>query len=167
MNWLRTIAYYFTAFAGGALAWGGVFYLYNRFVRDAGASEPGDPYFAIISIVPILLNVLPQLVAAVILRKLARRMAWRARWQWVLAGTVISLAVVFAAAHLALSLENARFSIELQRWKTMLMFMLLGPMIVTTRPVWLPAIAVALVSFLLWAVEHAGGKAQAPAPSTT
>jgi hypothetical protein len=163
VNWRRTITYYFTAFVGGAIAWGGVFYLYNRFVRDAGASEPGDPYFLIISIVPILLNVVPQMVAAVILRVLARRMAWSASWQWVLAGTVISLAVVFAAAQFALSLENTRFSIELQRWKTMIMFLFLGPMIVTTRPLWLPAIAAAMVSFLLWAVQHAGRNA---APKT-
>jgi hypothetical protein len=153
MTGLRTFFYYLAAFAGGALIWGLTFYLHARGSGSISVEGTEDPYYPIVSAVPILLNVLPQLAAAVLLRKLARRRAWRAAWQWLAAGTAISLALVFVFGWLGVALERARFSLELQGAKTILLFILLGPMILTTKPLWLPALAVALVSLLLWLVE--------------
>ena len=61
MKWLRTFCYYVVAFAGGALAWGAAYYLYKRFgsTMDTGISTAEDPYYAIIAVVPILQNALP------------------------------------------------------------------------------------------------------------
>lgn len=154
-KWMRTFLYYLTAFAGGALLWAATFYLHARWTGSISVEGTEDPYYAIISVVPILLNILPQLVAAMILRKLARRFSWHSAWQWLLAGAAISVVVLFACAGVGLAVEKARLSLELQGPKTILLLILMGPIILTTKPLWLPAIPAAFLSLLLWAVEPA------------
>lgn len=154
-SWLRTFLYYLVAF-GGALVWGGTYYLHKQFTERA-AGDPGDPYYMIVYIFPILQNVVPQTLAAVILRKLARRMTWTKMWQWLLAGSVVSLLLVYAFAQAGEAIERTRFSLEFQRVKGLLLA-LVGPMMVFTKPLWLAVVAVAVTSLALWVVQHGFGK---------
>jgi hypothetical protein len=159
-GWARTILYYAAAFWGGAIVWGVTFYLYHRATVEPGTAEAGDPYYAIVSAAPILLNALPQCVAAWILRRVARRFACRAGWQWLAAGTVISMIVVAAFGQAGLAIERAYFSADWQSTKTFLLIILLGPMILTAKPWWLPVIAVAATSWLLWLAETGGKRSK-------
>jgi len=158
MNWLRTFSYYLTAFVGGALAWGTTYYLYKRFGSSLALSASDDPYYLIIMVVPILQNALPQLLAAIVLRKLARRFAWRRWWQWLLAGSVLSLAVVYGFGRLGLLIEGNRLPPELQSLKLLLFLALMGPIMASIQPLWVPVAAVAATSLLLWLVENVIGR---------
>ena len=153
---MRTFIYYLTAFAGGAVVWGVIFYLHKRYT-EWGAGIPGDPYYMIVYILPILQNVVPQTLAALLLRKLARRMAWKAWWQWLLAGSLLSLLLVYAFSQVGLAIERAHFSLALQEVKALLLAFV-GPMMVLTQPLWLSITAVAITSLGLWLVQHGFGR---------
>lgn len=161
MKWLRTFFYYLVAFAGGALAWGASYYLYKRFgsTMDTIVSAPEDPYYNLIAVIPILQNALPQLLAAIVLRKLARRLRWSGWWQWLLAGSVISLAVVYSFGRIGLAIEAARLPLEWQSLKIAVFFALMGPIMASILPLWIPLAAVGTTSLMLWLVEHGIGKA--------
>jgi len=161
MKWLRTFFYYLTAFAGGALAWGAMYYLYERFFSnlDTIATPTQDFYYTIIAIVPILQNALPQLLAAIALRKLARRLQWNAWWQWLLAGSAVSLAMVYGFSRIGMALETARLPLGWQSLKIALFFAFMGPIMASILPLWVSVGAVAAASLMLWAVEHGIRKA--------
>ncbi len=160
MKWLRTFFYYLTAFAGGALAWGVSYYIYKKIGASMDTLVPPseDSYYLIVAIVPILQNALPQLLAAIVLRKVARRMKWTAWWQWLLAGTVISLVVVFAFNRLGLAIEAARLPLAWQPLKIGLFFALMGPIMVSVLPIWVTLAAVSASSLMLWVVQHGIGQ---------
>ncbi len=160
MKWVRTILYYLTAFVGGAFAWGVFYYLYKRFgvSMDTMVSPSEDSYYLIVAIVPILQNALPQLLAAIVLRKAARRMRWTSWWQWLLAGSVISLAVVFGFNRAGLAIEGARLPLAWQPLKIALFFALMGPIMLSVLPLWVPLAAVGTTSLLLWVVERGAGR---------
>lgn len=149
--WLRTLLYYLAAFFGGVAAWLGAAFAYARM----GATLPveaEDPYYGIISLAPLALNAIWQFPAAVVLRKLARRLAWRAWWQWALAGTLVTLALLWGLGAAGNAIENARLPFQYQTWKATGLLLLLGPMSLTLRPWWVGLVGAGLTATLLWAV---------------
>lgn len=155
-SWVRTFLYYLVAFGGGAMVWGGTYYLHKQFTERA-AGAPGDPYYMIVYALPFMQNAVPQTLAALFLRKLARRMAWKGWWQWVLAGSVLSILLVYATSQVGLAIERAHFSLEFQGVKA-LFLAFVGTMMVFTEPLWLSVVAASVTSLALWLVQHGFAK---------
>jgi len=149
--WLRTLLYYVTAFLGGVAAWLGAAYAYAKMAAPMPL-EAEDPYYEIITLAPLALNAILQMATAVVLRKLARRFALRAWWQWALAGTALSLALLWGLGAAGNAIESARFSFEYQKWKATALLFLLGPMVLTMRPLWVGILGAGVTATLLWAV---------------
>ena len=157
MSWVRTVCFYLTAFVGGALAWGGTFYLYQRYVAEMNVPPPDDMYYWSTKVIPILQNALPQLLAAIVLRVTARRMAWNKLWQWLTAGSAISLAIVWGFGQVGIAIEGSQLPLALQSLKMTVFFALMGPITASLLPLWVSVTAVALSSAMLWVVQHGVG----------
>ena len=148
---LRTLLYYVTAFFGGVAAWLAAAYAYAK-IGAPLPLESEDPYYEIITLAPLALNAIWQMASAVALRKLARRLAWRAWWQWALAGTALTLALLWGLGAAGNTIESAHFSFEYQKWKATALLFLLGPMVLTMRPLWVGLLGAGMTATLLWAV---------------
>ncbi|GEM_PF-5125165 len=149
--WVRTLLYYAVALIGGAAAWFAAAYAYAK-TSASLPPEADDPYYPVVSLVPLALNALWQVPAAMVLRKLARRWAWRAWWQWAVAGTLVTLALLWGLGAAGNAIENARLPFEYQTWKATGLLFLLGPMSLTLRPWWVGVLGAWLSATLLWAV---------------
>jgi len=153
---LRTVAFYVVAFVGHAVFLTFTIWLKNR--AEQGDSTPGDDYYSVITLLPALLTVLPMTLGSWILRRLMRRLPRSYIWQWAIAGAAIGLALVWGLAWVGLRVEGAHFSLAWQNLKSALMLgLLLGPMMFTFQPRWLPVPALGLTAALLFLVQRAFG----------
>lgn len=153
MRIIGTFLYYLTGIVVGCASLGATFYVHS--VIQSRGEAPGDPFYWAITVLPGLLSVIPALLSAFALRRVARKMAWVKSWQWLLTGTVAGLAVFWLLGFAGLRLERTYFGTEFQPAKTILQFLLLGPMLITTRPLWWPVPALLATSLILWLVERA------------
>ena len=142
-----TLLYYLTAMLLGVIFLAAAFYLHARAHQNVAEDEP---YHVAISLLPALLSIVPQLVSAFLLRRLARWLRWTRGWQWMLAGSVLTLAVLWGCGQAGLALETAHVSQQLQPFKIMLMVLLVGSMMATTKPFWLAIPGAALLALLLF-----------------
>jgi hypothetical protein len=155
-RWAGTLLYHVIAFFANAVLLVSSFWLYLRATTPPSAS--GDDYYNVIVLTPPILTILPATLGTWLLRRLAQSFGWTRRWQWALAGVVVGLAVIWGFGRAGMAVENARFSLAWQPLKSALMFgLLLGPMMYTFQPWWLPAPALAAVALILWLAQHAFG----------
>ena len=113
-----------------------------------------EPYHVAISLLPALLSIVPQWISAFLLRRLARWFNWTRAWQWMLAGSALTLAVLWGLGEAGLALETAHVSSHLQPFKIMLMVLLVGSMMATTKPFWLSIPGAALLALLLFVIHR-------------
>jgi hypothetical protein len=155
-RWAGTLLYHVIAFFANAGLLTGSYWLYLR--ATAPPSAPGDDYYNIVVLLPAILTILPATIGAWVLRRLARWFGWTRWWQWTLAGVLVGLAVIWGLGRAGLAVENARFSLAWQATKVALMnVLLLGPMMYTFQPWWLPAPALAAVALILWLAQRSFG----------
>lgn len=155
-RWAGTLLYHVIALLANAVLLTGSFWLYLR--ATTPASAPGDDYYNIVVLLPAILTILPATIGTWLLRRLTRWLGWTRWWQWALAGVVTGLAVIWGLGQAGLAVENARFSLAWQATKVALMnTLLLGPMMYTFRPWWLPVPALAAVAVILWGAQRAFG----------
>jgi len=153
---LRTVLFYVVAFVAHAIFLTLTIWLKNR--AEQGEATPGDDYYSVIALLPALLSVLPMTLGSWILRRLMRRLPRTYIWQWILGGVVIGVALVWGLGWVGLRIEGAHFSLAWQNLKSALMLgLLLGPMMFTFQPWWLPVLALGLTAALLFLVQRAFG----------
>lgn len=155
-RWAGTLLYHLIAFLANAVLLVSSFWLYLRLTTPP--STPGDDYYSLVELLAPILTIVPATLGTWLLRRLARWFGWT-RWrQWALAGTVVGLAVIWGLGRIGLAVESARFSLAWQPVKSGLMFLLLlGPMMYTFRPWWLPLPALVVVALVLWLAQRAFG----------
>ncbi len=155
-GWIGTLLYYAVAFFANALFLPLVYWLYMRSQQEP--SEAGDSYYSIVTLLPALLSVLPLTLGAWLLRRLARWFAWTRWWQWLLAGALTGFVALWGFGKLGLVIERAYFSLAWQPVKSALMFgLLLGPMMFSFQPWWLPLPAILATTGVLFLVQRACG----------
>lgn len=158
-----TLLYYLAAMLLGVILLAAAFHFHARWRQSVAEDEP---MHLAISLLPALLSILPQLVSAFLLRRLARWLAWTRAWQWMLAGSVLTLAVLWGCGQAGLALETAHFSRGVQPFKTVLLLLLVGSMMASTKPFWLPIPGAALLALVLFLIHRRfGPKAEPVAPS--
>lgn len=148
-----SLAYYLAAVVCGS------FFLavsyHGSFLASGAAREHWARDFLFVYFFTVSLGFIPQLLAAFSLRRLASRLGWTRAWQWVAAGSVLFLVVLWGLGKLGLAVEDAYFAQGFQKLKAALMFLLVGPMMATTKPMWLPVPAAAATSWVLYLVHRA------------
>ena len=122
------------------------------------ASESGDDYYNIIVLTPPILSIVPATLGTWLLRRLAKWFGWTRWWQWALAGVLVGLAAIWGFGYAGLAVENTRLSLAWQSAKSALMMgLLLGPMMYTFQPWWLPVPALLGVALILWLAQRSFG----------
>lgn len=155
-GWLRTLVFYVTAFLANALLLVSTVWLYLR--ATEAPSEPGDTYYGIVELLPAILSIVPATLCMWLLRRLARRFAWRRWWQWALAGTAGGFTVIWGLGRLGLAIERTRLPLEWQSAKNTVMFLLLdGPLALSFLDWWLPLPALAAAASLLFLLQKTFG----------
>ncbi len=154
-RWAGTLLYHVIAFFANAVLLVGSFWLYLRAATPPSA--PGDDYYNLIVLLPAILTIVPATLGTWLLRRFAKWFGWTRWWQWLAAGVAVGLAVIWTLGKAGLAVENAHFSFAWQSAKVTLMNLLLGPMMYTFRPWWLPVPALAAVALLLWLAQRAFG----------
>jgi len=154
-RWAGTLLYYVIAFFANAVLLVGSFWLYLRLTTPP--SEAGDDYYNIVVLLPAILTIVPATLGTWLLRRLAKWFAWTRWWHWLAAGVAVGLAVIWTLGKAGLAVENTHFSLAWQTVKVSLMNILLGPMMYTFQPWWVPVPALAGVALILWRAQRAFG----------
>jgi hypothetical protein len=159
-RWVGTLLYHLIALFANAVLLVGTFWLHLRVTTPPSAV--GDDYYNIVILLPAILTILPATLGTWLLRRLACWLGWTRWWQWLLAGVVVGLAVIWGLGRVGLAVENAHFSLAWQTAKVTLMnLFFLGPMMYTFQPVGLPVPALATVALILWLAQRAFGRQSA------
>lgn len=156
---LGTSLYYLVAVFLGVVLLATAFHLHAR-SRQAVAED--EPLHLIISLAPALLSIVPQWISAFLLRRLARAFGWKRAWQWMLAGSVLTLVVLWLCGEAGLALESRHFAPQYQPLKAVLIFLLVGAMMLGTKPFWLPLPGAALLALVLFLIERKFAPKAAP-----
>lgn len=165
--WLRsafgTLLYYLAALFLGVILLATAFHLHARSQHTVAEDEP---MHLAVSLLPALLSIVPQFLSAFLLRRLARWFAWTRAWQWMLVGSAVTLAVLWGCGQAGLALETAHVARHFQPFKIVLMLLLVGSMMASTKPFWLPIPGAALLALVLFLIHQRFGPKAAPvAPS--
>jgi len=149
-----SFAYYFVAVAFGSFCFALSFYAH--WIADYGweGMKQAGRDFLFLYFIAVAAGIFPLLLSAFLLRRITARLDWERAWQWVLAGTVAALAVVWALALVGLGVERAYFPQEWQNFKNWFVLLLVGPIMTTTgKPLWFPMPAAAATAYLLFRVH--------------
>lgn len=160
-----TFLYYLTAIVAGGI----LLAITSAFeMRMRGQSIDSEvPFFSLVAVIPGLLSALPFWIAAFILRRIARRLAWQSLWAWLAAGLPLMLASFWALGQLGFWLERTYFPLKWQNVKTVLMMFFVGPMMTATKPCWLPIPSALLTTLLLYLIHRGFGGGKAAARKST
>jgi hypothetical protein len=145
-----SLAYYMSAVVFGSMFVSATFWLHHDLFPDA-MPEPLASYFlwsyfraAVVSFFPLLLD-------AFLLRRMAVYYRWTNAWVWVIAGSVIFVAVQWMLAAPLLTLAPGT---EVSGWRAVFLDLLSGgPSLLVEKPFWLwpiPGLATAYVLFLVY-----------------
>ncbi len=147
-----SIAYYLAAVVCGSFFLSTSYYGY--FLWMGASSRHWVRDFLFIYVVTIPLALLPQLLGAWTLRRVALRLP-RRLYVWLSAGTLIWIALLWAVGQLGSAVHAARVSPEWSSIKVAVMFVLVGPMYVAQQPFWIPLPAAAATAWVLYRVHRA------------
>lgn len=150
-----SIAYYLAVVVCGSFFLAAAYFAYLLAKGDP-TSHPGRDFLFFYFFV-VLAGVVPHLVGAWILRRVASRLRWSRGWQWMTAGTAIGMALLWIMGQLALAAQGSLRS-PIEQWtplKLAFMAATIGPMYFLTEPLWIPVPAIAMTSLLLYRVDRA------------
>lgn len=147
-----SIAYYLAAVVCGSFFLAVSYYGY--FLWMGASSQHWARDFLFIYAVTIPLALLPQMLAAWTLRRLARGLPRRV-WIWLSAGTVIWIALLWFVGQIGTAVHAAKVSPEWSNIKVAVMLVLVGPMYVAQQPLWIPLPAAAATAWVLYRVHRA------------
>lgn len=148
-----SIAYYSAAVVCGSFFLAASYYGY--FLWMGASSQQWGRDFLFIYVVTIPLGLLPQLLGAWALRRLALRLPWRSVVVWLLGGMAIWAALLWGVGQLGIAMEAARVPSQWVNAKVAVMFVLVGPMFVAQQPLWLPLPAAVATAWVLFLVHRA------------
>jgi hypothetical protein len=103
----------------------------------------------------IPLALLPQLLAAWALRRLALLLAWRNFATWLVAGSVIWLGLLWVIGQLGVAVQATRGTPGWYYAKLAAMFLLVGPWFALQQPLWIPLPAAVATAWVLFTVHRA------------
>lgn len=149
-----SIAYYLAAVVCGSFFLSASYSAYFLLFKGA-SSQNWARNFIFVYFFTVLLGLVPQILGAWALRRIATRLGWGAWWQWLLAGTAIFVAIVWGVGQLGLLVEGVRFPPEWMSAKVALMSVLVGPIFVALNPMWVPVPAAAATAWVLYSVHRA------------
>lgn len=148
-----SIAYYSAGIVCGSFFLAASYYGY--FLWMGASSQHWGRDFLYIYMLTIPLGLLPQLLAAWTLRRLARRFAWRSFAVWLVAGSVIWLGLLWVFGQLGTAVQATRGVPGWYYPKLAAMFLLVGPMYAVQQPLWIPLPAAVATVWVLYTVHRA------------
>lgn len=148
-----SFVYYFAAIVCGAFFIAVAYYANT--VRVFGLSDRWARDFLFAYFLSILGGFFATLIFAFVLRRAMRALRWQAAWKWLVAGAVLGAAVLWGLARLGYLLEAVHFPLERQLLKSILMIPLIGPVMFSASPFWLPPLAFAATAWVLHRIHRA------------
>lgn len=145
-----SLAYYSVAVVVGSFALSATYFV-NALVHGAGREHLGRD-FLFVYFFALILGMIPLVVSAWFLRRLAWKFGWKTAWPWMLAGAVLFLLAVWALGAAGGRLEKIP---GIAGWKSALMLLLLGTMIASQQPFWVPLLSGAVTGYMLYRVQCA------------
>ncbi len=146
-----SLAFYMTAVIVGSFFMSATYHVF-ALATGAPLDHPFRDYF-FAYFLTVMLSMLPLLLMAFVLRRLAIAFRWSVPWPWMLCGAALFLALVQALGRLGVALQSDRLVVEW--WRMGLTFLLAGPMLAILQPFWLPLPAGTATAFLLYRVHRA------------
>jgi hypothetical protein len=148
-----SIAYYSAGVVCGSFFLAASYYGYFQWAGASSQSWVRD--FLYIYMLTIPLGLLPQLLAAWAVRQLARHLEWRTFAIWLVAGSVIWLALLWVFGQLGVAVQATRATPGWYYTKLAAMFLLVGPMFAVQQPLWIPLPAAVATAWVLFTVHRA------------
>ncbi len=148
-----SIAYYLAAVVCGSFFLSASYY--GFFLWMGASSQHWGRDFLYVYMLTIPLGLLPQLLAAWAVRRLACLFAWRDLAMWLAAGSVIWLGLLWTIGQLGIAVQATPSSPEWGYAKLGAMFLLVGPMYAVEQPLWIPLPAAVATAWVLFTVHRA------------
>ena len=149
-----SLAYYLAAVVCGTFFVVFVYHAYS--VWESGLGDRWAYDFIFAYFISLAVGLFTQLLFAFVLRRVTALLHWQAGWQWLIAGAVAGLAVLWILHWTGYALERMHFPPERQTLKSLLLYpFFVGPMMLAARPFWLPIPAFAATAFVLFRVHRA------------
>ena len=143
-----SIAYYLAAAVCGSFFLAASYYGY--FLWAGSSSQHWGRDFFFLYFFGLLFGVVPLILSAWALRRVAAWLGWRQGGQWLLAGTGIFVTVIWGLGRLGIALTDAVFPGVMT-----LMPLLGGPMFAALYPPWIPLPAAIATAWVLHSVHRA------------
>lgn len=148
-----SIAYYSAGIVSGSFFLAASYYGYFLWMGASSSHWGRDLLYIYMLTIP--LGLLPQLLAAWALRRLAGRLAWRHIAIWLVAGSVIWLGLLWVFGQLGVAVQATRGTPGWYYTKLAAMFLLVGPMYAVQQPLWIPLPAAVATAWVLYTVHRA------------
>jgi hypothetical protein len=148
-----SIAYYLAGIVCGSFFLAASYY--GFFLWTGASSQHWGRDFLYIYMLTIPLALLPQVLGAWALRRLARRFAWRSLALWLVVGPLIWLGVLWVIGQLGVAVQATRGTPGWYYAKLAAMFVLVGPMYAVQQPLWIPLPAAVATAWVLFTVHRA------------
>ncbi|MBI1749173.1 MAG: hypothetical protein HY234_02735 [Acidobacteria bacterium] len=129
-----SLAYYFAAITLGSFFLAVTYYAH--LLLDGAPRENIGRDFLVTYFFTVMLTLVPMLLCAFLLRRVAVAFRWSAPWPWMLCGAGLFLTLVQALGWLGNAVQTDKLVVE--SWRMALMFLLVGPMLAVKQPFWLP-----------------------------
>jgi hypothetical protein len=146
-----SLAYYFAAVTLGGFFLAVTYYAH--FLLHGAPRENMGRDFLVTYFFTMMLTLLPMLLCAFLLRRMAVGFRWSTPWPWMLAGAALFLGFVHGLGWLGNAVDSNKMIVEW--WRMALMVVLVGPRLAIKQPWWLPFPAGALTASLLFRIHRA------------
>ncbi len=148
-----SIAYYSAGVVCGSFFLAASYY--GFFLWTGASSQHWGRDFLYIYMLTIPLALLPQLLAAWTLRRLARSFAWRSLAIWLVVGPLLWLGLLWVVGQLGVAVQATKFGAQWVNLKVAVMFLLVGPWFAVQQPLWIPLPAAVATAWVLYSVHRA------------
>jgi hypothetical protein len=148
-----SLAYYSAGIVSGSFFLAASYY--GFFLWTGASSQHWGRDFLYIYMLTIPLALLPQLLAAWAVRRLALLFVWRNFATWLVAGSVIWLGLLWVIGQLGVAVQATRGTPGWYYAKLAAMFVLVGPMFAVQQPLWIPLPAAVATAWVLFSVHRA------------
>lgn len=155
-----SLAYYFAAITLGSFSLAFTYYAYS--LATGAPRENIGRDFLVTYFFTVMLTLLPMLLCAFILRRVAVGFRWSTPWLWMAVGAALFLGMVQALGGLGHAVQSDKLIVEW--WRMALTFVLVGPMLAVKQPFWLPLPAGAITAWLLFRIHRAFNEPQQSSP---
>ena len=147
-----SLAYYFAAVVVGSASLAVLFYLFALWLGRVDSRSNWARDIILINFYAIPLGMVPQIIIAFSLRKLAMRLGWRSHWAWAAAGMGVTCLTIWALGMLGAQVERMPGS---PMWRYPLLFILVGPRLIAQEAIWLTLPAGAVTAVILCRIHSA------------